>query len=118
MGRRVRHAELGDAAHPTTPNLGQGACMAIEDAAVVAHALAAIPDVAQAFRIYEATRFDRTAGVVKESLKMGALGQWQNGLACALRNVLVRHSPTRGIERTLRELWFYDAWDAPLIVQG
>ncbi len=40
---------MGDAAHPTTPNLGQGGCMAIEDAAVLAHAVAAIPSVEGAF---------------------------------------------------------------------
>ncbi len=35
---------LGDAAHPMTPNLGQGACQAIEDAVVLAHALTAATD--------------------------------------------------------------------------
>jgi 2-polyprenyl-6-methoxyphenol hydroxylase-like FAD-dependent oxidoreductase len=105
---------LGDAAHPTTPNLGQGACMAIEDAAVVAHALAEIPDISAAFRAYEQTRVARTARIVRESLKLGSLGQWENGIACALRNFMVRFSPTGGIEKQFRELWFYDAWDAPL----
>src|SRR5262249_50724391 len=59
---------LGDAAHPTTPNLGQGACMAIEDAAVLAHAVAAVPSVEAGFRVYEATRMKRTAMIVRESL--------------------------------------------------
>ncbi|HEY4330786.1 MAG TPA: FAD-dependent monooxygenase [Phycisphaerae bacterium] len=107
---------LGDAAHPTTPNLGQGACMAIEDAAVVAHALAGIPDIAQAFRVYESTRFSRTARIMRESLKLGALGQWNSPLACGVRNFIMRHSPSRGVERSISELWSYDAWETPLIV--
>ncbi|HVT81931.1 MAG TPA: FAD-dependent monooxygenase, partial [Phycisphaerae bacterium] len=105
---------LGDAAHPTTPNLGQGACMAIEDAAVLAHAMAEIPDIAAAFRAYERARYARTAKIARESLKLGAIGQWENGLACAVRNFLVRLSPRGGIERQFRELWFYDAWNAPV----
>jgi 2-polyprenyl-6-methoxyphenol hydroxylase-like FAD-dependent oxidoreductase len=109
---------LGDAAHPTTPNLGQGACMAIEDAAVVAQALAAIPDVATAFRVYEMTRFERTARMVRASLKLGALGQWENGLACAVRNLVMRMSPERGLRKRIRDLWFYDAWNTPLVMQG
>jgi 2-polyprenyl-6-methoxyphenol hydroxylase-like FAD-dependent oxidoreductase len=51
---------LGDAAHPMTPNVGQGACMAIEDAAVLAKCLLGYSDVALAFRSYQARRGPRT----------------------------------------------------------
>ncbi len=102
---------LGDAAHPTTPNLGQGACMAIEDAAVVAHALATVPDVAQAFRAYERARFARTARIVRDSRKMGAMGQWSGGFACWMRNLMVRMMPEGGMRKQFRELWNYDAWN-------
>ena len=70
---------LGDAAHPTTPNMGQGACMAIEDGAVLARAVAEMPDMAAAFRAYERARLARTAKIVRESLKLGgagAVGEW------------------------------------------
>ena len=109
---------LGDAAHPTTPNLGQGACMAIEDAAVLAQAVDALPGVETAFRVYEATRAERTARVVRESLKFGRMGQWGNPLACALRNWMVRVAPGGGVEKTFRELWAYDAWNVPLVMPG
>ncbi len=109
---------LGDAAHPMTPNLGQGACMAIEDAAVLAQAVDAIPGAETAFRVYEATRAERTALVVRESLKFGRMGQWGNPLACAMRNWMVRVMPGGGVEEKFRRLWAYDAWETPLVMPG
>jgi len=58
-----RVTTLGDAAHPMSPFLGQGACIAIEDAMVLARAFAAARDFAEAFGIYEATRKQRANGV-------------------------------------------------------
>jgi 2-polyprenyl-6-methoxyphenol hydroxylase-like FAD-dependent oxidoreductase len=107
---------LGDAAHPTTPNLGQGACMAIEDAAVLAHAVASIPVVETAFRVYEQTRFERTGMIVRESLKFGKMGQAENPLTCGLRNLMMKLSPEGVLRKQFRELWFYDAWEAPLVM--
>jgi len=106
---------LGDAAHPTTPNLGQGACMAIEDAAVLGQAVGSIPSVETAFRVYERTRFARTAMIVRESLKFGKMGQWENKLACGVRNLMIKMSPSSGLRRQFRDLWMYDAWQAPLV---
>jgi salicylate hydroxylase len=61
---------LGDACHPTLPFLGQGAVMAIEDAYVLAAALAAHPrDHAAAFARYEEERRPRTGAVVTRSLQ-------------------------------------------------
>jgi 6-hydroxynicotinate 3-monooxygenase len=55
---------LGDACHPMTPYMGQGAAMAIEDAAMIARCLEASPhDFAQAFQLYEANRKGRTAKI-------------------------------------------------------
>jgi salicylate hydroxylase len=60
---RGRVAMLGDAAHPMTPYLGQGACMAIEDGLVLGRAFAASHNLAEAFSRYEAARRDRANGV-------------------------------------------------------
>jgi len=57
---------LGDACHPMTPYMAQGAAMALEDAAVLARLLAGVADpagLADAFRRFEATRKDRTSRV-------------------------------------------------------
>ena len=60
---RGRVTMLGDAAHPMTPYLGQGACMAIEDGMVLGRAFGASQDLAEAFSRYEAARRDRANGV-------------------------------------------------------
>ena len=58
---------LGDAVHATLPYLAQGACMAIEDAAVLTRALQSTNVVADALQLYERNRIDRTSRIVKGS---------------------------------------------------
>jgi 2-polyprenyl-6-methoxyphenol hydroxylase-like FAD-dependent oxidoreductase len=74
---RGRVVLLGDAVHATTPHLGQGAGMAIEDSLVLADELARHADVESAFRAYRARRFERCAYIVRASLAicMGQLGK-------------------------------------------
>jgi salicylate hydroxylase len=60
-----RMALVGDAAHPTLPFLAQGANMALEDAWVLAAALAAHDDPAAAFAAYQAARLPRVARIVE-----------------------------------------------------
>ena len=74
LGRPPRHGWtqgniclLGDAAHPTLPFLAQGAGMAIEDAMVMVRCLAANPTPQQAFKRFEALRWQRTADIVNRS---------------------------------------------------
>jgi 2-polyprenyl-6-methoxyphenol hydroxylase-like FAD-dependent oxidoreductase len=72
---RGRVTLLGDAAHPMLPSLGQGANAAIEDAIVLAHALATHDDAETALRVYERSRIPRTTMFVDESRKLGELEQ-------------------------------------------
>jgi 2-polyprenyl-6-methoxyphenol hydroxylase-like FAD-dependent oxidoreductase len=81
---------LGDAAHAMTPNLGQGACQAIEDGVVLGKALASAADPVEALRLYESRRIKRTTGFVNRSWMIGSLGRWQNPLACRVRDTVQR----------------------------
>jgi salicylate hydroxylase/6-hydroxynicotinate 3-monooxygenase len=54
---------LGDACHPMTPYMAQGAASALEDAAVLSRCIADTGDPAAAFRRYEATRLERTSRI-------------------------------------------------------
>jgi 2-polyprenyl-6-methoxyphenol hydroxylase-like FAD-dependent oxidoreductase len=60
-------ALLGDAAHASTPDLGQGACQALESAAVLGDELERSPDVSRAFARYARRRMSRTARVTAMS---------------------------------------------------
>ena len=91
---------LGDAAHPTTQYMAQGACMAMEDAVTLGEALRVNGDAwAPALGLYERSRVARTARIVLSSRQMGRLYHAQ------------------GVERLVRnQLWqgrtperFYDA---------
>ncbi|KJS70829.1 MAG: salicylate hydroxylase [Comamonadaceae bacterium BICA1-1] len=91
---------LGDAAHPTTQYMAQGACMAMEDAVTLGEALRVHGnDFDQAFELYQRSRVARTARIVLSSREMGR----------------IYHA--KGVERLVRnELWkgrtqerFYDA---------
>lgn len=62
---RGRLCLLGDACHPMRPHMAQGACMAIEDAAILTRCLtqSGLKDYRNAFRVYENTRRDRATKV-------------------------------------------------------
>ena len=77
---------LGDAAHPMTFNVGQGACQAIEDAAVLAQCLTEADDTAAALRSYERIRRPRTAAITKRAWRLGAVAAWENPIGCAIRD--------------------------------
>lgn len=97
---------LGDAAHPMTPDLGQGGGQAIEDAVVLDACLSANEDYVAAFRDYESRRLARTGRVVREARRFGRMGQIENAGLCSLRNVVVRTMPASFTLRSLR--WLYD----------
>ena len=84
-----------------TPNLGQGACQAIEDAVVLADCLGNEPDLATALRLYETRRIERANGFVLGALRLGRLAQWENGLARGLRDRLLSWVPPSAAKRQL-----------------
>ncbi|WP_306364901.1 FAD-dependent monooxygenase [Nocardia sp. CC227C] len=76
---------LGDAAHPITFNIGQGACQAIEDALVLAERLADATDAVAALRAYERERIPRTAAMQRLAWRIGRMGAWEHPLAIRAR---------------------------------
>lgn len=99
---------LGDAAHPTTPNLGQGGCMAIEDAALLAGCLSRYKDTNQALRNFVRIRFARTAAITRYSLRYGAIGQTESRSAARLRNRVLSMIPESLSQKLLRLIFDYD----------
>lgn len=110
-----RATVLGDAAHPMTQYLAQGACQALEDAVTLGAAVAATGgDFEAAFSVYERARIPRTARVLYSTREMGR----------------IYHA--KGVERRVRNsLWvgrtqeqFYDAlqwlhgWRADACLDG
>jgi 2-polyprenyl-6-methoxyphenol hydroxylase-like FAD-dependent oxidoreductase len=101
---------LGDAAHPMTPNLGQGGCVAVEDGAVLARCLAKYDDAHVALRVYESRRSIRAARVASYSRLYGSFGQWHSGAATRLRASLLSSVPGSVGRRLLSLVFDYDAY--------
>ena len=85
---------VGDAAHATTPNMGQGACQAIEDAVVLAECMDAQPDFEKAFKMFEERRLKRTRWITTSSRKIGRIAQIENPFLIHVRNALMRCTPS------------------------
>jgi 2-polyprenyl-6-methoxyphenol hydroxylase-like FAD-dependent oxidoreductase len=85
---RGRVLLVGDAAHPTTPNFGQGGCLAIEDGVALARHLKRTADVPAALAAFEAERFPRTTAVTNDSWRFGWVAQLEGRIACGVRDRL------------------------------
>lgn len=96
-----RAALLGDAAHAMTPNMGQGACQALEDAVTLAALLDADPTVETALAAYDAERRPRAQWVARRSHRIGVIGQWSSAPAAALRAALMWMTPNSSLLRSL-----------------
>jgi 2-polyprenyl-6-methoxyphenol hydroxylase-like FAD-dependent oxidoreductase len=95
---------LGDAAHATTPGVGQGAAQAIEDAVVLAGEIADGDALLAALARYESIRRPRAELALKRSRQADRAAQLTSPLAARLRNVLVRLTPDRTQRRQLAPL--------------
>jgi 2-polyprenyl-6-methoxyphenol hydroxylase-like FAD-dependent oxidoreductase len=100
---------LGDSAHPTTPNMGQGACMAIESAYVLGRSLKEDADYQSALRRYEAERHARTAWITNTSWTIGKAGQVGHPLLCAVRNFIVKITPATAMQKNIHRAAGFDA---------
>ncbi|HLW18764.1 MAG TPA: FAD-dependent monooxygenase [Cyclobacteriaceae bacterium] len=99
---------IGDAAHATTPNLGQGACMAIEDAVILANEMGKKGNYEEAFKSYEKRRLKRTHNIIKKSRTLGRIAHIENALFASMRNLLLRSMPSSLNDKQLKELYNID----------
>ncbi|MEU5083601.1 MULTISPECIES: FAD-dependent oxidoreductase [Streptomyces] len=86
---------LGDAAHAVSFNIGQGACLAVEDALVLAEHLTRKGDVGAALRGYESERQVRTAPMQVLASRIGRVGALENPLAVWVRDKIMKAAWTR-----------------------
>ncbi|MFB9838918.1 FAD-dependent monooxygenase, partial [Actinoallomurus acaciae] len=96
-----RVALLGDAAHLMTPDQGQGANQALEDAVTLAALLDADPSVPSALAAYDRERRPRTQTIARRSRRTGAVAQWSSASAVAVRNRMLRLVPPGAMLRAL-----------------
>jgi 2-polyprenyl-6-methoxyphenol hydroxylase-like FAD-dependent oxidoreductase len=113
-----RVALLGDAAHAMTPNMGQGACQAIEDAYALGHALGGVlslraadknnRSVKMALAQYESLRLPRASIIMSRSRQIGKVGQLTNPLLCFLRDTAIKLLPSSTRDEALNAVIHYD----------
>jgi 2-polyprenyl-6-methoxyphenol hydroxylase-like FAD-dependent oxidoreductase len=98
---------LGDAAHPMTPDIGQGAGQALEDAVVLAARVRDAHDVPAALRAYERERVARTTPIARRSRQVGRVASASHRVTCALRDRMVAATPASAQERQQRAILDY-----------
>ncbi|MDN7240741.1 FAD-dependent monooxygenase [Planococcus sp. N028] len=96
---------LGDAAHATTPNMGQGAGQAIEDAIVLGNGFKRFKDPQKALKFYEDKRVARTAKVIRLSRQIGAAAQIRSRPLAAARDFLFPFVPSKLLQQRLKFLY-------------
>jgi len=102
---------LGDAAHAMTPNMGQGACQALEDALILARTLQHASSLENALDVYQQKRLARANMVVMMSHRMGSVAQWEHPLACWLRDSLLALTPPKMLLKQFKPVASY-TWES------
>ena len=96
---------IGDAAHATTPNLGQGGAMAIEDAFTLANAVQQAGLNEKAFELYEKQRREKVDWTVSTSWSIGRICHYKNPIARTLRNTLLKKALSGHSDKQFRKLY-------------
>ena len=99
---------LGDAAHATTPNMGQGAGQAIEDALVLGNVLGQFKHLNEALDHYEELRVARTGKVIALSRQIGWAAQLSSPPLVVARDFLFPFIPSKLLSRRLNFLFDVD----------
>lgn len=101
---------IGDAAHATTPNMGQGACQSIEDAYILADCLSNRNDT-NAFKTYQNLRMAKAHQVVTQSWQIGKISHWTSSVGIALRNTMLKIMPDKLTQMQLEKLFELEKLD-------
>ena len=89
---------LGDAAHPMVPFLGQGGCLAIEDAYCLMVLLSEIEDLDKALSAYDQLRNKRAKWMQKRSKLQGLFNHISNPLLASARNLVTKATMKISVE--------------------
>ena len=95
---------IGDAAHASTPYMGQGGCQAVEDAYVVAQCLRQAATAKQAFAALQQLRHQRATRIVRTSRLLGRVG-YLTSLAGNVRNFIMRAAPAALVEQQFNQVY-------------
>ena len=98
---RDRVAMVGDAAHAMTPDLGQGACQGLEDAAILLACSEHTSTTSELFAAFERQRLRHVRKIVRDSHVIGKLATTSKPLAATLRNASIRLVPEKVNNRRL-----------------
>lgn len=99
---------LGDSAHATTPNLGQGACQAIEDAYLLTEIYKEDKPIEAVFKEYQKLRIKKTHLIVNSSWRIGKIAHIENSFLIFSRNLLMRCVPTSINNKQLQSIFNID----------
>jgi 2-polyprenyl-6-methoxyphenol hydroxylase-like FAD-dependent oxidoreductase len=99
---------IGDAAHATTPNLGQGGAMAVEDALVLADSFAEAGLNESAWKIFEQRRREKVDWTVSTSWTIGKICHTENPLFRFVRNLALKKTPESVSQKQFQRLYSLD----------
>jgi 2-polyprenyl-6-methoxyphenol hydroxylase-like FAD-dependent oxidoreductase len=100
---------LGDAAHPIVPFIGQGGCLALEDAYIFGNLLIKYgSDINKTQNAYKALRVKRIKTIANMSLRQGYLNHISNPIIIFLRNFVMQYFPSLAIGSVRKKIWNYD----------
>jgi 2-polyprenyl-6-methoxyphenol hydroxylase-like FAD-dependent oxidoreductase len=102
---------LGDSAHAMTPDLGQGACQALEDAVALTAFTADSAAIGSALRGYDLARRPRTQNLVRASARVARLANTRNALGARLRDLAAWLLPNVAFLRATDDIF---GWRPPV----
>ena len=96
---------IGDSAHATTPNMGQGAGQAIEDAIILSEILKNKRNLEETFDDFNKLRMPKTKKIVNMSWWLGKIAQFEHPIQIGLRNSLIRILPSKMQEKQMEFIY-------------